>query len=324
MKGGRRSLQVYRRLRRIFPSAANASSSAFGASPFAMNYITAPTSRVVLDNKSCPYCGASLLQRSEWEKEHVIGRRFVPKGSLAKTWNLVVRSCRKCNENKGRLENDIPAITLLPSAAGKFAEDAEIIRKQTSISLWTGRPVRDSYESQTRNYVFSDVAKLSVTMISPPAISSERAMLLACMQISAFFYYLTYDRANCVGRYGPGEFVTVAINPRTDWGYPVAQHFYNTIKEWKLRLTLSNAANGFFQDFIKRHPQDEFVWAWALEWNKNYRLIGFFGQEDLCCKQEAALPDLVWKTIVKTSRYRERMRTEVRLNPEDESLLFQC
>src|SRR5437870_4164459 len=40
-----------------------------------------------LDNVTCPYCGTDVTV--EREEEHVIARRFVPKGTLAGLWNLV-------------------------------------------------------------------------------------------------------------------------------------------------------------------------------------------------------------------------------------------
>lgn len=68
----------------------------------------------------CAYCGAAFSRPSDGEAEHVIGRRFVPKGTLAAQWNLIVRACGPCNDHKADLENDISAITMQPDAWGRY------------------------------------------------------------------------------------------------------------------------------------------------------------------------------------------------------------
>jgi len=72
----------------------------------------------VLTNKTCPYCG-TILSPENQTKEHVIGRRFVPRGSLNKHWNLIVRACTICNGIKSDLEDDLSAVTLHPDAFGR-------------------------------------------------------------------------------------------------------------------------------------------------------------------------------------------------------------
>ena len=44
---------------------------------------------ILLDNITCVYCGNELTPQTV-TKEHVVGRRFVPKGSLNQQWNLIV------------------------------------------------------------------------------------------------------------------------------------------------------------------------------------------------------------------------------------------
>jgi hypothetical protein len=59
-----------------------------------------------LDNVTCPYCGTALTSKTR-TKEHVIGRRFVPVGSLDREWNLILQACGPCNRHKADLEDDI-------------------------------------------------------------------------------------------------------------------------------------------------------------------------------------------------------------------------
>lgn len=51
-------------------------------------------------------------------KEHVIGRRFVPKGKFAGHWNLILNTCKPCNNREADLEDGISAITLQPEVNG--------------------------------------------------------------------------------------------------------------------------------------------------------------------------------------------------------------
>jgi 5-methylcytosine-specific restriction endonuclease McrA len=77
-----------------------------------------PANRVTRHhNGVCPYCGCQLeLKKST--KEHVVGRRFVPRGKLDAHWNLLVNACEPCNNRKSDLEDDISAITLHPDLSG--------------------------------------------------------------------------------------------------------------------------------------------------------------------------------------------------------------
>ena len=104
-----------------------------------------------LKNVSCPYCGVKLTEDTA-NKEHVIGRRFVPKGKLDGWWNLIVNSCQPCNTDKADLEDDISAITMQPDALGSFGHDdttgmSEAVRKaEKSFSRRTKKLIKDSDE----------------------------------------------------------------------------------------------------------------------------------------------------------------------------------
>jgi hypothetical protein len=76
----------------------------------------------VLSNITCAYCGEDLSTETE-DTEHVVGRRFVPKGSLDGAWNIILKACKRCNREKGDLEDDISAITMQPTVAGQFQDN---------------------------------------------------------------------------------------------------------------------------------------------------------------------------------------------------------
>ena len=105
----------------------------------------------MLDNITCPYCGIELGDNNN-TKEHVIGRRFIPKGSLDGYWNLIVRACPKCNSDKSLIEDDISAITLSGKLwFGSNGSDENIKQEakrkaKNSTSRRTGEPVMHSQE----------------------------------------------------------------------------------------------------------------------------------------------------------------------------------
>lgn len=78
----------------------------------------APDRAIVLRNVACVYCGTSLTKETT-TRDHVIGRRFVPKGKFAARWNLIINACEPCNNGKAELEDDISAITLQPDLWGR-------------------------------------------------------------------------------------------------------------------------------------------------------------------------------------------------------------
>lgn len=85
-----------------------------------------------LNNTACVYCSTPFTTDVAATKEHVIGRNFVPRGTLAGEWNLIVNACRDCNEKKARLEDDISAITMQPDIAGRHAVDDPRLRNEAT------------------------------------------------------------------------------------------------------------------------------------------------------------------------------------------------
>lgn len=96
---------------------------------------------------TCPYCSVELTEENNSE-EHVVGRKFVPKGTLNNNWNLIVRSCNECNEEKSNFEDDISAITL---AGRVWFEDNEY--DETLLNN-IKRKAKGSYSRRTRKAIF--------------------------------------------------------------------------------------------------------------------------------------------------------------------------
>jgi hypothetical protein len=279
---------------------------------------------IVLDNVTCTYCGCSLSEDSENTKEHVIGRRFVPKGTLNGCWNLIVRACKKCNSAKSDLEDDISAITL----AGKMWFDSseseenaisEAHRKsKNSVSNKTKKTVIESHEQLKIEMLMAPGVKMTFNMTSPPQIEDERIYELSRLQLMAFFYFITFDRASRKGGFWQEGFHPLAFAHHGDWGNELQKSFMNTVVDWEPRW-IGNTADGYFKSIIRRHPAAE-CWSWAVEWNKNYRVIGFFGSR--ASAQELVdgfvAPQL---TSIKTSdNSHVQHRLDVKLSEEDDIL----
>jgi hypothetical protein len=237
---------------------------------------------VVLDNQTCAYCGSELTG-AQATKEHVIGRRFVPKGTLDGEWNLIVRACERCNSDKGLLENDISAITLFGRAwADHFRGDDSIIarearRKAKARSDLTGRPVGESIQRIRGNAHLGSGLSLKFNLEAPPQVSDERLHTLAFMQMRALFYFLTYRQTERRGRYWRGKFIAVVEAREANWGNARLRAFADAVASWEPRF-LGFTAKGYFGAVIRKHPFVD-CWSWGLEWNNHYRLAGFFGDE---------------------------------------------
>jgi len=280
---------------------------------------------ILLDNETCVYCG-TRLSRTNDTKEHVIGRRFVPKGKLNAQWNLIVRACKTCNGTKSDLENDISGITMQPDASGQHPVDDEDLlleakRKACNgISRLTGKPISESSAKIKLELPFGLGVQLSLGMSAPPQIADERIYQLARMQISAFFYWITYDPSMRIGRFWQGSFFAVHQTPRSDWGNPRQTHFMQRVVDWEPRV-LAIGADGFFKAAIRRNPE-AICWSWAVEWNHNYRVIGFFGEESPVRELLIKCPAVEATTLYQRPNESVHFRFEAGLK-EGEDCLFQ-
>ena len=99
------------------------------------------------------------------------------------------------------------------------------------------------------------------------------------------------------------------LAPRSDWGNAALVAFADAVKECKPRL-VGTTADGYFAVAIRRHPNAE-TWSWALEWNKGYRLIGFFGEREPAQAIIDAFPRFPTQAGHEDANEGWRVRTEV-------------
>jgi hypothetical protein len=284
-----------------------------------------PNKAILLDNCTCVYCGGELDNQNR-TTEHVIGRRFVPKGKLENQWNLIVGACRICNNRKSELEDDLSAITMQSDAAGAFAEDdlrlrAEAERKgRKSVSRRTGETVEESRENFKLDLPLGSLMSASVSLVAPPQPDPGRLFQLSRLHLMGFFYWMTFNPESKRGFFWPGEYVPIMQSPRGDWGNISQRAFMDAVVAWTPRV-LGASADGYFKVAIRRHPTAE-CWSWALEWNKQYRLIGFFGNRTAADAVTGSFPPLKMFVIPQGPNEYFRVRKEVALSESEDKLFF--
>ena len=279
-----------------------------------------------LRNLTCPYCAVQLDPATR-TKEHVVGRRFVPVGTLNNEWNLILWACQACNRQKSDLEDDLSAITLhshtagLPRMNDSRAQAESLRRSHKSGSRKTGKPVSQSAIKLSFNTPLGLNATLKGQFTGPPQLDDARTVALARLQMIGFFYFLTFDRVKLVGHYWLGGFYPVHGTLKSDWGNPIHRAFATQIASWNYRLVL-NTAGGYFRALIRRHPDKE-CWAWAVEWNDAYRLVGYFGDLEAAQELVNQLPSADAPTILKAPDGSIlRVRAEHPLPDEDDTLFL--
>jgi len=282
-----------------------------------------PNRPIRLKNVNCVYCNVDL-STVQSTKEHVIARGFIPRGKLDGCWNLIVNACKDCNDFKSNLEDDIATITMLPGLDGKYASDdpalaEEVARRASkSFSRRTKKLVKDSSESMTIKGELVPGVSITFNMQSHPQLDFQRAYELARLHLVAFFFFITYDHEKQRGHYWIGDFVPVNQASKNDWGNNLMVAFADLVKDWDNRM-YAVTADGFFKLIIKAHDSSK-CWAWAVEWNKKFRQIGFFGDPSVVDPIADSLPELTMTMFEQNERGYIRGRTEVPLDPEKDIL----
>jgi hypothetical protein len=282
-----------------------------------------PRRRIVKRNVICPYCHRPFGPDLPYENEHVVGRCFVPKGTMAAQWNLLLRACGRCNDAKADLENDLSAITMQPDAHEQYACDdprlsAEAKRKSRAKNPRTGRFVSEIEKAPSVTFKAPGLT-MTFGFVQPAQPDHRRLYLLAQLQLMGFFFWLTFKDEARRGDYWPGDYEPVVAARKEDWGHPHLRWIEDVARDWHMRLH-GITADAFYKVWIKRCPTDPPVWAWAMEWNRTYRLAGFFGDRAALDELLAGRPDHGMRTLHETKDQHVRMRREVPLAEQDDTL----
>ena len=277
---------------------------------------------VRLKNLTCPYCGVEITNQND-SKDHVIGRNFVPVGSFENQWNLIVQSCKSCNNKKSDLEDDISALTLdlcIKYNKGLSKPTIEKIKRKIEkcISRQTNKPIINSRIIEKISLSHINNLEINVNYQAPAQLGDNRCFELARYHLMAFFYFVSFNDETMKGSFWPEGFHPAFQAAYSDWGNVEQIQFMKAVSNWQPRF-LGITANGFFKIIIRKHPLVP-CWSWAVEWNKSYRLLGFFGcrqtAEEIVCK----IPKLQWQVLNQQQEMNQYYREEIKLNDNDDIL----
>jgi hypothetical protein len=238
---------------------------------------------------------------------------------------VILWACSGCNRKKSALEDDISAITMHFHVAGLRGMDDAILQKEAvrksvrSFSRKTRKSVAESSSAVRVSTPLGADGTITSSFTAPPQVDDARADELARMQMMAFFYVLTYQEAIRIGHWWPGGFYPLHGTIKTDWGNAIHRAFTKEVQLWDYRL-IGTTAHGYYRVMIRRHPKAE-CWAWGVEWNDSYRLIGFFGDFDIAKGISEKLPELPVHTFAQGPNHWVRFREEQPL-PEDADTMF--
>jgi len=284
----------------------------------------APLNRAIsLRNLTCVYCGCEFNNERPATKEHVIGRNFVPWGSIAANdWNLILQCCCRCNNLKSALENEISAVTMQPGLTEPHNDSilAEIARRkaQKVRSSVSGELIKDSISRETIEGSLAPGVSISLDFLAPPQLRHDSVLRLARAQIQAFFYLITYNETTRTGGGLPGDITWLRFARRTDWGSNLFGSFTQATRSWRPRVR-GDGAQGNYRIAINRKDVKTDLWSFALEWNKSLRVIGFFGEATASTR---VLESLTFDQMFE-SRPGEKYRPEIPLLTSENDL-FEC
>jgi hypothetical protein len=279
---------------------------------------------IVLKNVICVYCGLPFNDERPHTKEHVVGRRFVPVGTLQGEFNVIARACAPCNSHKSKLEDDLSVISMCPTVDGVYAGDPDILRKEVirraakSGNARTGRSVATPEPPIEIKSNFG-LMSMAFTMVGPPQMDEKRAFELARMQLAGFMFLLTYNKAEERGRFIQGDFGWITAVRKPDWGNPLMVWFAQQTAELPIRLQI-NTAQGYYRAWMRTLDAAQDTFAWAMEWNQNVRLIGLLGMPEKINQFAASMPELEFQEMARSGPVVRRVRLSTALAEQDDTL----
>jgi hypothetical protein len=281
-------------------------------------------------NQYCLYCGRYIGTESviPSNKEHLIGREFVPTGSLGQkdSFNFIFRACVEHNSEKANYERHVSNITLYNSAM--HIDDIKIkeLAYRKAIKDYhpdkKGVKIIDAIEKLDMNYVGENL-NLSFSFIAPPQPSKYYFMNLAFMQMQGLFALIHSPRP-----YNKNKLVLLSSHyfkyiggwPIEDWGNVVLMYLQGLVENWECYANI-NTACGFYKSIIKHDPITG-VLFWAFEWNMSYRVCGFIGDDEHVKEFIEKLPIDDWKILHQEGKKITRIKRDIPLNKENDKLFF--
>ena len=260
-------------------------------------------------NSHCLYCGREVTEDSN--KEHLIARNFVPKGSYGSDdFNFLFRACRCCNSSKADDERHVSSITLVnsPARSENQLADADAVRKAHGDFHpdKPGKKIADSCDE--RKVVLQQSPQMGISMgfTSPPQTNIDCVRRLALSHVQGLFSLVKTRDIRMPVLLTPGSFRFFKCFGFGDWGNPQLKELSEQVEGWHSPLDVM-AADGFFRASLRHNDSNE--WFWALEWNKYLRVVGALTQQDKPTPAPfKGLPKLKWRPLPCNGyRYRQEV-----------------
>lgn len=279
-------------------------------------------------NRFCLYCAIDLqLSDIVSNREHLIGTEFVPRGSFGtgQAFNFIFRACKRCNDEKGKLDRHVSSVTLVSSRA--CANDHQALESAKRKANKDYHPdkkgvlIKDSNENHQISTQLSAGVNMSADLVSSPQLNRDYAFTLAFRHIQGLFSLITSSdpqQPDGTRLLLSKHFKVFEIYKDSDWGNPQLQEVISRSNSWSCRANILTA-NGYFKAIMKRDDENNSGWFWALEWNKSYRIVGFISSPDEVPEIFCELPELIWMHVSPTTK----IRREVPLNAENDTLFDQ-
>lgn len=276
-------------------------------------------------NQYCLYCGrlVGADSRLESNKEHLIGREFVPTGEFGNgnLFNLIFRACKECNDEKSDVERHLSSITLFNSPARKDSQaHNEIAQRKAEKDFHPnkqGTLIKDSGDNFTVSSNFGP-ASISFSIDGPPQADERRIKFLAYRHVQGIFSLITSrDPLAAEGTcfLSHKYFHLHGSYVHSDWGNPQLIKIMERASEIPCYANIETA-NGFFKAIMRRKKGETGEWFWALEWNKSLRVVGAIFQPERYPAIFEDLPSLEWNETGLQEGARTRIRKEIPLESE--------
>ncbi len=234
-----------------------------------------------LSNQYCLYCHRPVCSGDvASNKEHLIGRSFVPAGSFdgGKAFNFIFRACVECNGKKAEVERHISSVSLFTSQ-GRVDEKVNALANKKAATdfhpMQQGKLVRDAFV-ETSIEIASGNLNFKFGLVGPPQLDTSYVQLLAFRHIQGFFSLITSGDPTVAERtrlLPPEHWWFGGSYPHSDWGNVRIKEMARRVEAWETPLNIVTAT-GFFKAIMRRAPGVNSPWFWALEWNKSWRLFG--------------------------------------------------
>lgn len=285
-----------------------------------------------LSNQHCLYCGRYVGSGSALtsNKEHLIARSFVPKGSFGdgNGFNFIFRSCVSCNNEKSKLEGHISAVSLY----GTFERENDpridqLAEHKASKEFYPGGSRKTIKDSEVKGTIeiFAESGFPELFEISGPPPALDRYIrTLSFLHVGPLYSLSTQDISVPFHMGGirilkPDCFFTMGAYVDSDWGNPQLQYITKLTQSWTKNLRI-HTSNGFFKAVLKSDPTTPTVMFWALEWNKYYRVAGFICLPEDMERMKPGIPKMeIYRTTDREGR-EVFLRREIRQSAETDSL----